>query len=109
MTFIIGLIVLGLFFLALHYFTEFDNSQKMSIITIILSIMAIALMYNEYTKEENKRMLEATLKFKQGKTLRCDGKDINSSHYTLSEGTYTFIGKEGTPNYSEMVSASECK
>ena len=109
MTFIIGLIVVGLFFLALHYFTEFDNMQKIYIIIIVLSILSIAVMYNEYTKQENQKMLDAVRKYKQGKTLHCDGKDVNSSTYTLSVGTYTFIGREGTPNYSEMISASTCQ
>lgn len=109
MTFIIGLVVLGLFFLALHYFTELNNYQKMSIATIILSIMAIAIMFNEYNDTKNKKMIAATLKFKQGKTIKCDGFDINSTNYTLSIGTYTFIGKKNTPNYQEMISASQCE
>jgi len=109
MAFIIGLIVLGFFFLALHYFTEFDNSQKISIATVILSIMAIAVMYNQYTKQENQKMLDRVLKFQQGKTIKCNKKDINSTNYSLSVGTYTFIGRENTPNYSEMISASQCE
>lgn len=109
MAFIIGFILVGLFFFAMHYFTEFNNEKKIAILIIILSIMAVAVMYNEYTKQENQKMLDATLMFKQGKTLRCDGKDINSTNYTLSIGTYTFIGKKGTPNYAEMIGASTCE
>lgn len=109
MTFIIGLVVLGFFFLALNYFTEFNNTKKISIIITILSVMAVAIMYNEYTKQENQKMLDATLKFKQGKTIKCDGKDVNSTFYALSIGTYTFIGKKNTPDYEEMISASTCE
>lgn len=109
MTYIIGLVIVGLVFLALHYLTELDHMQKVYTIIIILSFLSLAIMYNEYTKQENQTMLDAVLKYKQGQTLNCDSKDVNSSNYTLSIGTYTFIGREGTPNYSEMISASTCQ
>ncbi|MDF1879324.1 hypothetical protein JHD46_06700 [Sulfurimonas sp. SAG-AH-194-C20] len=109
MTYILGLVVVGLFFLALHYFTEFDHMKKIYVIIIVLSILSVAVMYNEYNKQENQKMLDAVLKYKQGQTIKCDGKDVNSSFYTLSIGTYTFIGRENTPNYSEMISASTCQ
>jgi hypothetical protein len=54
-------------------------------------------------------MLGAVLKFKQSKTIDCKGIDVNNSNYTLSIGTYTFIGKKDTPNYDQMISASTCK
>lgn len=109
MTFILGLIILGLFFLALHYFTEFDNSQKISIVIIVLSIISIAIMFNEYNEAKNKEIMDATLKFKQNATIKCAGRDINSTNYTLSIGTFTFIGKENTPDSGQMISASECE
>ena len=109
MTFIVGLILLGFFILAMNYFTEFNNTKKISIIITILSVMAIAVMFNEYSNQKNQKMLDATLKFKQGKTIKCNGKDINSTNYTLSIGTYTFIGRQNTPNFDEMVSASSCE
>ncbi len=109
MTYLVGILIIGLFFLALHYLTELDHMQKVYVIIIILSILSLAVMYNEYTKQESKKILNVTLKFKQGKNLKCDGKDVNSSNYTLSVGTYTFIGKKDTPNYAEMISASTCQ
>jgi len=109
MTYILGLVVIGFFFLALHYFTEFDHMQKVYIVIIVLSILSVAVMYNEYNKQENNKMLDSVLKYKQGQTLKCEDKDVNSFNYTLSIGTYTFIGRKNTPNYSEMISASTCQ
>ena len=109
MTYIIGIIVVIVFFLAMHYFTEFDIYKQISIAIVILSILAVAVMYNEYTQQENQRILDATLKYKQGKTIRCNGKDINNTTYSLSIGTYTFIGRKGTSNAQEMISASDCE
>ena len=109
MAFFIGLIVIGLFFLALHYFTEFNNSQKVSITTIVLAILAIAVMFNEYSEVQNKKMMDATIAFKQNKTIKCNGVDVNTTGFTLSIGTHTFIGKEDTVNASVMISASDCE
>jgi len=109
MTYILGLVVIGFFFLALHHFTEFDHMQKVYIVIIILSILSVAVMYNEYNKQKNQKMLDAVLKYKQGQTLKCNDRDVNNTTYTLSTGTYTFIGRENTPNYSEMISASTCQ
>ena len=109
MTYIIGIIVVIIFFLAMRYFTEFDIYQQMSIAVVILSIMSVAIMYNEYTKQESQKILDVTLKYEQGKTVHCGGKDINKTTYSLSIGTYTFIGREGTDNAQEMISASDCE
>ena len=54
-------------------------------------------------------MMNVVLKFKQNKTVNCNGIDVNNSQYTLSIGTYTFIGKENTPHYSQMISVTECQ
>ena len=109
MTYIIGIIVIGLFFLALHYLTDLDNTQKWWTVTIILAVLAIAIMFNEYTEQESIKMRTAVVKFNQSKTIQCDARDINNEFYSLSVGTYTFIGKENTPNAGEMISASDCE
>ena len=109
MTYIIGLVLVGIFFLVMRYFTTFNTGQQISIATVILSIMAVAVMYNEYTKQESQKLLDVALKYNQGKTLRCKGKEVNSTNYSLSIGTYTFIGRENTANYEEMISASDCE
>ena len=109
MTYIIGLVLVGIFFLAMRKFTAFDMTQQMSIGTVILSILAVAVMYNEYTAQKNQKLLDVTLKYNQGKTIKCNGKDVNSTNYSLSIGTYTFIGRENTANFEEMISASDCE
>ena len=108
MAYIAGLVLTGLLFLALHYFTELNRSQKMTISAVLLSLILSAVAYNTYSSDQREQMLGAVLKFKQGHTIKCDTQDVNSSLYTLSIGTYTFIGKKNTPNYAEMISASTC-
>lgn len=109
MAYIIGLVVVGLFFLALHYFTDLKTSQKAAITAIILAIIAGAIAYNSYAYAQRDNMLNVVLKFNQNKTVKCNSIDVNNTNYTLSVGTYTFIGKKNTPNYGQMISVSECK
>ena len=109
MAYIFGLVIVGLLFLSLHYFTELKTSQKISVTAIVLAVVLGAIAFNMYSTAQRENMLAAVLKFKQSKTVICNSKEINNSNYTLSIGTYTFIGKENTPNYGEMVSASSCE
>ena len=109
MAYILGLIIIGLFFLALNYFTELTHSQKVSISAIVFAVILMAIMFNSYSKNKNQHTLDIAMKFDQDKNLKCEGIDVNSSFYTLSTGTYTFIGKENTPNSGKMISASICE
>ena len=109
MTYIAGLVIVGLLFLAIKYFTQLTTKQEITIGAIIALLIFGAIAFNSYNNAQQESMLNAVLKFKQSKTIDCKGIDVNNSNYTLSIGTYTFIGKENTPNYSQMISASTCK
>ena len=108
MAYIAGLVLTGLFFLALHYFTELTKSQKALITAIVLAIILSAIAFNAYSSSQREQMMNVVTKFNQNKTVKCNDIDVNNSNYTSSIGTYTFIGKENTPNYAQMISASDC-
>ena len=109
MAYIAGLVVVSFFFLSLHYFTELSRSQKIIVTAIVLVIVLSAITFNAYSNVQRDKMLNTVMKFNQNKTVKCNDIDVNSTNYTLSIGTYTFIGKENTPNYGQMISASECE
>ena len=109
MAYLAGLIISGLFFLALHYFTELNKSQKMVVSTVVLSIILSAIAYNIRSTEQSDKIRDVVIRYNQGKTVQCDGVDVNKTNYTLSIGTYTFIGKKETPYYAQMISASTCE
>ncbi len=108
MAYLLGLVVVGLLFLALHYFTELTKSQKLIVASIFGVFILGAVMYNNYAAKEREQVLAIVKQYKQGKTLKCEGIDINASTFDLS-GTNTFIGKKNTPHYSEIIRAAECK
>lgn len=109
MAYILGLVVVGLFFLALHYFTELTKTQKITVSAIVLTIILAAIAFNTYSSAQRDKMMSVATKFNQNKTVKCNGIDVNNTNYSLSIGTYTFIGKKNTPNYAQMISVSECE
>jgi len=109
MAYIYGIIVIGLFFAALHYFTDLTLSQKWWVTTIVLSILAVAVMFNTYNDQESQKTRDVTTKFLQGKSIECNGISVTQDLYTLSVGTYTFIGKENTSNAGQMISTRDCQ
>jgi len=108
-TYIAGLVIVGIFFLAIKYFLELTKKQEIIISLTVLSIIVSAIAFNAYSSIQREKMLNVVTKYKQGKTVSCNGEEVNASNYTLSIGTYTFIGKKDTPNYTQMISASSCK
>ena len=109
MAYILGLIVVWFFFLALHYFTELTKTQKIATTAITFIVIAGAIAFNHYSTAKSDKMMQVISKFKQNRTISCNGIDVNSSFFTLSVGTFTFIGKVNTPNYTQMISASNCE
>lgn len=108
MGYIVALVVVGLIFALMHYFTELTKQQKTIISSTLIVFIAFAYIYNLYKKNEQEKMLNIVVKYKQGKTIRCGKYDVNKTNFSLSTGTYTFIGKENTPYYAVMISAYEC-
>ena len=108
MGYLSALIAIALFLTLLHYFTELNKQQKLIISMVLSSFVLFAYLYNTYKAKEQEKMYGIVVRYKQGKTIHCGKYDINSSNFTLSTGTYTFIGKKDTPYYSVMVSAYDC-
>lgn len=109
MGYIFGLLIVVLLFLAMNYFTELDKKQKLIITVILLAVIGFGIFYNKYNEAQSQKMLECVLKFNQNKTIVCNGIDVNKTNFTLSIGTYTFIGKENTKYFEQMISATSCR
>jgi len=83
--------------------------HKISITTLLFIIIYSAIAYNTYQNNQSQKLLDIVTKYKQGKTIKCKNQDVNAASYSLSIGTYTFIGKENTPHYAEMINATDCE
>lgn len=109
MGYLYGLIIVGLLFLAMHYFTELTTKQKSIAAAVIVTLIMSAVAYNRYKEGQREKMLQIVVQYKQGKTIHCNNRDVNAQNYSLSIGTYTFIGKKDTPHYAEMIDAFSCQ
>jgi len=108
MAYIWGLTLVFFLFLSLHYFTETTKNQKILITIVILVIIIGAISFNKYSASQRENILDIVMRFNQHKTIHCNKFDINSTNFTLSIGTYTFIAKENTPYTGEMIAVSQC-
>ena len=110
MAYILSFFALAILFVVMHYFTELTRTHKISITAVLFILIYSAIAYNTYQSEQSRKLLDIVTRYNQGKTLHCiNNTEVNLSTYSLSVGTYTFIGKKNTPHYAEMIDASTCK
>ena len=109
MAYILGIVVVALFFLALHSFTELNHKQKSVITAIFLAIIGGAVYYNKLQDAQRDRIIKVEQLYNQGKTIVCDGIEVNETNFSYSVGTQTFIGNKNTPHYTRMINAAQCQ
>ena len=109
MSYLLGIVAVALFFLILHNFTTLDKKTKSAVVVSLLAMILFMYLYNLYTDKERERILDVVIRYNQGKTLLCKGFEVNSSTFSYSVGTQTFIGKENTPHYGVLIGAESCR
>ena len=109
MGYLTAIAIVAILFMLMHYYTELTHPQKITITATLLGFILFAWGYNLYKDKEREKMYDIVIKYKQGKTIHCGKYDVNQTNFSLSTGTYTFIGKEGTPYYAMMISAYDCE
>ena len=57
MAYILGLVVVALLFLSMHYFTELTKSQKVTVSAFVLVIILGAIAFNSYSTSQRENML----------------------------------------------------
>jgi len=109
MSYILGVVAVGVLFLLLHNMTELDKSQKSTAVVVLLGVIFSMYLFNIYSDSQREKVLNIVLKYKQGKALTCKGIDVNKTNFSYSVGTQTFIGLKDTPHYGRLISANECQ
>jgi len=109
MAYLFGLLLVGLFFAVMHFYTELDAKQKtLSTIMVLVFVMG-AIFYNLSQNQKAEHLRTVILHFNQGKTVQCGEIPVDQKQFTLSIGTHTFIGKKESPHAGKMLQASECR
>ncbi|MEA1919240.1 MAG: hypothetical protein U9N52_05320 [Campylobacterota bacterium] len=109
MSYLLGLGAVGIFFLVLHNFTELDHKQKGGATAVLLGLIIGMYVFNLYSDGQRNHVTNIVLEYQQKKTLTCKGIDVNITNFSYSVGTQTFIGRENTPHYGRLISATECE
>lgn len=109
MSYILGIVVVIIFFAVMHYFTELEHTQKAGATLVVILIIAAAYYYNHVQNLHRDHITKIGLKFSQNKSIQCDGVEVNQSNFTTSIGTFTFIGKENSEHAGRMFSYDQCQ
>lgn len=109
MNFLLLILILIFILLGIFFFQGISRKEKQLISFSLLFITGGALFYNHVSDIESNRVSNIVTKFKQNKNIQCGINEVNQSNYSLSIGTYTFIGKKETPYYGNMISLFHCK
>ena len=108
MGYIGALLAVAALLVLLHYFTELKRGKKITLASLLVGFILFAWLYNKHQETQRQKLLDVIVRYKQGKTIRCGKYDVNSSLFSLSIGTYTFIGRPNGPYDSILVSAFAC-
>ena len=109
MAYLYGLILVGLFFGVMHFYTELDTRQKVTATLVVLFFVMGAIFYNLLQQKKAEHLRGVILHFNQGKELQCGDIIVSKADFTLSEGTQIFIGKKESVHAGRMLQASGCE
>lgn len=109
MSYILGLLAVGVLFLVLHNFTALDYKTKGIVAAVLVATIAFMYLFNVYADKQRDLVMAIERKYKQNSPITCKGVEVNQSTFSYSIGTQTFIGRKGTSHYGELISAATCE
>lgn len=109
MAYLLGIILTLILFSAFYFFTEIPLKQKLMIFSSFTILILGAIYFNNLEAKQRDKISNMVILFQQGKNIQCNTMEVNSSNFTLSVGTFTFIGKRDTPYFGQMFSLSKCQ
>jgi len=109
MAYILGVVLVVVFFTVLHFFTELSTKQKGITTAVLASFILGAYLYNQNT--ENRRLLleNILLEYQHDKEIVCADIKVSNKEFSYSSGTQTFLGLKDTPSYGRIISLDKCK
>ena len=109
MAYILGLVIVGLFFGVMHFYTELNVKQKLTSTVVVAAVIMGAIFFNMMQSAKADHVRDVMLRYNQGQNLICGTLDVTKINFSLSIGTQTFIGREESAHAGKMVAASECE
>lgn len=109
MAYIFGVILVLILFVVMHFFTEMTLKQKLTATGIFALFTLGAYLYNYQSEERRLHLERVMLKFNNGETISCNSHDVNSTEFSYSSGTQTFLGKKESKMYGRIISLDSCQ
>lgn len=109
MTYLLGIVLTLILFSAFYFFTEIALKQKLTVFGSFTILILSAIYFNNLETIKRDKISNIVILFQQGKNIQCNTTEVNSSNFTLSVGTFTFIRKRKTPYFGQMFSLSKCE
>lgn len=109
MSYLYVLALIGVLYGVMHFFTEMTHRQKLTVTAVLIAFVAAAALYNSSVDRQQAYVRQMILNFNQHFTLQCRGVEVSDKEFTLSVGTQSFIGNEGTEHAGEIYPAAECE
>jgi hypothetical protein len=99
------LVVLYVLFLMLP---QVSKKDKIRAFVVFFVLIIAGVLYQINKGNSSKKMFMTIEAFKNGKTLNCNGVEVNKKYYNFVSGTNTFLGREDS-NYSmQRYQAEDC-
>lgn len=108
MLYLIGLLLLLLIITLLFVSKRIEKTTKLFLAGIIALVVLLGVGYTVWQKRALQQQQENYAAFMMGQSIYCDGVEVNSSRFTYSEGTRTFIGKKDSNVFTKMISLKRC-
>lgn len=105
------ILVISIFIGSLLYFylrDKLNNRNKIILGILLLIVVILICIYNYFEDDESKEYNLIITTFERGDDIQCGDITINNKSFTFTNGTLSFMGKEGTKYYYESISIDNC-
>lgn len=109
MAYFAGIVLLILLFIVMHRFTELTIKEKAGVTAVLAVLILGAYLFNKSSEARRHHLETVLLDFTQGKTIMCEGYEVNQTEYSYSSGTQTFLGKKESKSYGRIISLDLCQ
>lgn len=108
MAYLYIVVAVSVLFVLMHKFTELDMKQKAFITAFLMIVILAFYIFEKSNAKSSKELHELRFAFEQGKTLVCDGKEVNNKLYNYA--SRSLVGKKGTKAFGSLnIAISHCK
>jgi len=109
MAYLVGIVLVLLLFIILHFFTEISLKQKLISVSVFASFVMGAYLFNLNSENRRVHLDNILLEYNNGKTIVCHELNVNKNEFSYSSGTQTFLGIKESKMFGRIISLDACQ